>query len=61
MEYLEKAGVFNLLYAGTSGKKILRKPQKIYLENTNLVHLVKDNVEIGSHHVIPLWIFGMMY
>lgn len=126
MEYLEKAGVFNLLYAGTSGKRILRKPQKAYLENTNLVHLinqktgfeyeigavreiffvnqlkhkynifastradftvndkyvfevggkskkakqvdlskeeylVKDGIEIGSHHVIPLWIFGMMY
>ncbi|MGD2087308.1 MAG: ATP-binding protein [Candidatus Aminicenantes bacterium] len=126
MEYLERAGVFNLLYSGTSGKKILRKPQKVYLENTNLVHLinqktgfeyeigavreiffvnqlkhkhnifgstradftvddkyvfevggkskkakqvdlskkeflVKDGIEIGSHHVIPLWIFGMMY
>ena len=24
-------------------------------------YLVKDGVEIGSHHVIPLWIFGMMY
>ncbi len=126
MEYLEKAGVFNLLYSGTSGKKILRKPQKVYLENSNLVnlinqktgfkyeigsvreiffvnqlkhkhnifgstrtdftvndkyvfevggkskkakqvdlskeeYLVKDGIEIGSHHVIPLWIFGMMY
>ncbi len=126
IEYLEKAGVFNLLYSGTKGKKILRKPQKIFLENSNLVHLVnrrtgfeyeigaireiffvnqvkykntifgstradftvnekyvfelggkskkakqvnlskeeylvKDGIEIGSRHVIPLWIFGMMY
>jgi hypothetical protein len=22
--------------------------------------LVKDGIEIGSRHVIPLWIFGMM-
>ncbi|MCP5051018.1 MAG: ATP-binding protein [bacterium] len=126
IEYLEKAGVFNLLYSGTSGKKIVRKPMKIFLENTNLVHLinkktgfdyeigavreiffvnqlkhrhtifgstradfmvngkyvfevggkskkakqvdlskeeylVKDDIEIGSRHAIPLWIFGMMY
>jgi predicted AAA+ superfamily ATPase len=126
IEYLEKAGIFNLLYPGTSGKKIVRKPEKIYLENPNLVYLisertgfeyeigavreiffanqlkakhsviagtradfivneeyvfevggkskkakqvdlskeeflVKDGIEIGSHHVIPLWLFGMMY
>lgn len=126
IEYLEKAGVFNLLHSGTQGKKIARKPQKIYLENSNLVHLisrrtgfeyeigavreiffvnqlklkntifgstradftvngryvfevggkskkakqvdlskeeflVKDGIEIGSRHVIPLWIFGIMY
>jgi hypothetical protein len=23
--------------------------------------LVKDGIEIGSRHVFPLWIFGMMY
>ncbi len=126
IEYLEKAGVFNLLNVGSKGKKIIRKPEKIYLENSNLVHLihretgfnyeigavreifflnqvkhknrifgsthadftvndnyifeiggkskragqvdlskeeylVKDGLEIGSRHVIPLWIFGMMY
>jgi predicted AAA+ superfamily ATPase len=126
IEYLEKAGIFNLLYSGSKGKKIVRKPQKIYLENSNLVHLIskrtgfeyeigavreiffvnqvkhnntifgstradftvnekyifevggkskkakqvdlskeefliKDGIEIGSRHVLPLWIFGMMY
>jgi predicted AAA+ superfamily ATPase len=126
IEYLAKAGIFSLLYAGSSGKKIIRKPQKIYLENPNLIYLirektgfeyeigtvreiffvnqvqykhrifgstradfivderyifevggkskkpsqvnlaaeeylVKDGLDIGSHHVIPLWLFGMMY
>lgn len=126
IEYLEKAGIFTLLYPGSKGKSTIRKPQKVYLENTNLVHLinnltgfeyeigtireiffvnqvkhkhtifgsaqadfnvndryifevggkskragqvdlskeeyiVKDGIEIGSRHVIPLWLFGMMY
>ncbi|MCK4763421.1 MAG: ATP-binding protein [Candidatus Aminicenantes bacterium] len=126
IEYLEKAGIFNLLYSGTAGKKIVRKPLKIYLENSNLIYLthrtagfeyeigtvreafflnqvkhkhrifgssradfivdekyvfevggrskkakqvdlsageflVKDGIEIGSHHIIPLWLFGLLY
>lgn len=24
-------------------------------------YIVKDGIEIGSRHVIPLWLFGMMY
>lgn len=40
IEYLEKAGFFNLLYSGTAGKRIVRKPLKIYLENSNLIYLI---------------------
>ncbi len=126
IEYLEKAGIFNLLHAASSGKKNARKPMKIYFENTNLVYLihrntgfeyqvgtireiffvnqlqhshsifgnsradfqvdkkyifevggkskrakqvdlssaeylVKDGIETGGFHAIPLWLFGMMY
>ncbi|MFC1496593.1 ATP-binding protein [Candidatus Margulisiibacteriota bacterium] len=38
---LEKAGLFILLYPKEKGFRLLRKPQKIYLENPNLFHLVR--------------------
>lgn len=36
IDYLEKAGVFMFLYPSAKGLKLVRKPEKIYLENTNL-------------------------
>lgn len=47
----EKAGLFILLYLKAKGFRLLRKPQKIYLENTNLFYLVEEkgfNIEKGS-------------
>lgn len=42
IEELEKAGLFILLYPKDKGFKLLRKPQKIYLENSNLFYLVEE-------------------
>lgn len=52
IEELQKAGLFTLLYSREKGFKLLRKPQKIYLENPNLFALVGEeegfSVERGS-------------
>lgn len=52
IEEIEKAGLFSLLYPNAKGFKLLRKPQKIYLENVNLFTLIEKekgfNIEKGS-------------
>ena len=52
IEEFRNASLFILLYPRAKGFKSLRKPQKIYLENSNLFHLVEDekgfNIEKGS-------------
>jgi len=52
IEELQKAGLFILLYPKTKGFSLLRKPQKIYLENTNLFYLIEQEkgftIEKGS-------------
>ncbi len=42
IDELEKAGLFILLYPKEKGLKLLRKPQKIYLECPNLFYLVEE-------------------
>ncbi len=37
INYLEKAGLVNILAKEAHGKQLLRKPDKLYLENTNLL------------------------
>ncbi len=123
LNYLEKAELISTLGARAVGNKILNKPAKIYLNNSNLMYaidknlvnigtlretfflnqvrylfpvnypktsdfyvdnkysfevggkskgnsqikdlensfIVKDDIEIGYAHVIPLWIFGFLY
>lgn len=36
IEYLERSGIFSLIFPNASGFKLVRKAQKIYLENPNL-------------------------
>lgn len=31
------------------------------IKNTPSSYLVKDNIEVGFHNVIPLWAFGLLY
>ncbi|MBI4649983.1 ATP-binding protein [Candidatus Desantisbacteria bacterium] len=47
IDELEKAGLFNLLYSNTTGFNLLRKPQKIYLENVNLFTLIEKEKGFG--------------
>ena len=123
LKYLNEANLLSLLYFPDKGINSLNKPEKIYLENTNLMYnladttpntgnlretfffnqvaklhsvrasrqtdfyinekysfeiggkskqgkqisklknayVVKDNIEIGSGNIIPLWLFGFLY
>ncbi|MEH0152680.1 AAA family ATPase [Limibacter armeniacum] len=45
---LEKAKILNLLQAPNKGVSLLQKPDKIYLENTNLMYALKDLPDIGN-------------
>jgi len=42
IDLLSKAKIINLLRTETKGGSYLQKPEKIYLENTNLMHLFAD-------------------
>lgn len=49
LDILDQAKLINLLKSGTRGISYLQKPDKIYLENTNLIHLfAQDKPNIGS-------------
>jgi hypothetical protein len=46
--YLEKADVLTLLQTDRTGITLLQKPEKIFLENTNLLYLfAPTNLDIG--------------
>ena len=47
--YLDEVRLINALYKDASGITKLQKPDKLYLENTNLAYsLASDNTEIGN-------------
>lgn len=43
LDLLERAQILNLLRANNQGISILQKPEKIYLENTNLAYIYSGN------------------
>lgn len=45
---LEKARILNLLVRKSKGMASLQKPDKIYLENTNFSHVLKDKPDMGN-------------
>ncbi|MEM6318459.1 MAG: AAA family ATPase [Bacteroidota bacterium] len=47
--YLEQARIFNLLHSSRKGLSYLQKPDKVYLENTNLLYAIApENTEKGT-------------
>ena len=49
LKMLEKAGLLNELYKPTTGIGVLTKPEKLYLNNSNLLYaLAKENSNIGN-------------
>lgn len=51
IKILERAGLVSELYKDTSGIGVLTKPEKLYLNNSNLMYsLAKNNTNIGNVH-----------
>jgi len=49
LDILDQAKLIKLLKSGTKGVSYLQKPEKIYLENTNLIHLfAEEHPNIGN-------------
>lgn len=49
IKILERAGLVNELYKDVSGIGVLTKPEKLYLNNSNLMYaLAKENTNIGN-------------
>jgi hypothetical protein len=48
MEYLNRGKIFNILRSKTKGDNIFLKPDKIYLNNTNLNYSYCNNQSIGT-------------
>ncbi|MGL2992532.1 ATP-binding protein [Flavobacterium sp. TSSA_36] len=49
IKQLERAGLVNELYRPTKGIGALTKPEKLFLNNTNLMYaLAKENVNVGN-------------
>jgi len=46
--YLQKAGLIQIIGGAYANKKLLNKPDKIYLENINLYGILCSNQNIGS-------------
>lgn len=51
-EYLERSGLINNIFPHTKGLKLIRKPGKVFLNNTNLLHAItgalKFDVSAGN-------------
>ncbi len=49
IKILERAGLVNELYKNTLGIGVLTKPEKLYLNNSNLMYaLAQENINIGN-------------
>lgn len=49
IKILDRAGLVNELYKNTTGIGVLTKPEKLFLNNTNLMYvLAKENINIGN-------------
>lgn len=49
LNYLEEANILQLLYKDSQGISLLQKPEKIYLDNTNLINtLSAENFNVGN-------------
>ena len=50
--YLHEARLINLLYSDLLTVKRMQKPDKIYIENTNLLHTLSDAVNHGTEREV---------
>lgn len=48
LDLLEKSGLINQLTTEVKGSSVLQKPEKIYLENTNLAWALTEKPDVGN-------------
>lgn len=49
IKYLEDASIFNLIYKASNGVGVLQKPDKLFLENTNLMYAIAGDIyDLGN-------------
>lgn len=60
IHYLEEAGLVNLLNPAGRGYSILTKPEKIYLNNSNLAYSI-DEMGINKGSLRELFFFNQLY
>lgn len=47
-DYLDRSGLINNLYPDAVGTKLVRKPGKIFLENTNLLYAINGSLKLDA-------------
>lgn len=47
-QYLNQAGLTNNLFEDAKGLKLVRKPGKVFLNNTSLLHAINGSLKLGS-------------
>jgi predicted AAA+ superfamily ATPase len=47
-DYLERSGLINNLHPDATGMKLIRKPGKTFLENTNLLYAINGTLKLDS-------------
>ena len=50
--YLDESRLINLLYSDMTSIKRMQKPDKIYIENTNLLHTLSPEVNLGTEREV---------
>lgn len=48
LDYLDHAGLINNTYYDAQGRKLTRKPGKVYLENTNLLYAINGSLKLEA-------------
>lgn len=48
LKYIENADLVSLLYSENRGISLLNKPEKIYLNNTNISYALNNHINIGN-------------
>jgi len=48
LEYLHSSGLVNILFFSGKGNALLRKPGKIYINNTNLLNVIYGSLKLDS-------------
>ena len=47
-QVLERAALLIMLYSGKNNMQQLAKPEKVYLDNTNLMYALSSSADIGN-------------